>query len=785
MKDMVNTMERISLSTFGKSLSGCNDKERYIIVSKAIMEDIIPKWITSEKKFEGKKRAYYLSAEYLMGRSLTNNLINMKCKSEVESVLKDLGICYSCIEEQEEDAGLGNGGLGRLGACFLDSASTLNYPLTGYGIRYEFGLFKQLFKDGFQVEVGDDWLEYPDPWSIRKQSESVRVSFADGDVLAVPYDTPVIGYGQNTINTLRLWKSEPLEKFNFRAFDSQNYNLSVEEKNKAENITKVLYPNDAYKEGKELRLKQQYFFVSASLQDLIRKHKAKYDTLDNFAQFHAIQLNDTHPAVAIPEMMRILTEVEDMDWDKAWNIVTNVFAYTNHTLLAEALEQWFVGFYRALIPSVYRIVERIDYQLMEELKPEELLGCELDYFKIINHDHIKMAWLAIYGSKSVNGVSRLHSDILKYRELNNWYRLDPQKFNNKTNGITQRRWLLKANPELSSLITELLGSEDWITDLERLKDLERFVDDEGVLNRFLEIKHIKKEQLADFMLKKEGIKTDPSSIFDIQIKRLHEYKRQLLNAFHILDLYFRLKENPQLDITPRTFIFGAKSAPGYVRAKGIIKYINDIEQLVNSDPEVCEKIKVVFVENYNVSYAERLFPAADVSEQIPTAGKEASGTGNMKFMLNGAPTIGTYDGANIEIVKEAGAENNFIFGLRVEDIEKLGLNYNPRHEYETVVGLKRVVDTLVDGTFSDAGTGVYREIYDSLLNGTDWHRPDIFYVLKDFESYRDAQQDINDAFKDRMGWAKKCWMNLSNAGKFSSDRTIEQYAEEIWNIEKA
>ncbi len=784
MKNMVNTMERISLSTFGRNLMDCNNKEKYIVVSKAVMEDIIPKWINSEKKFEGKKRAYYFSAEYLMGRSLTNNLINMKCKSEVESILEDLGIDYNCIEEQEEDAGLGNGGLGRLGACFLDSASTLNYPLTGYGIRYEFGLFKQLFMDGFQVEVGDDWLKYPDPWSIRKQSECVRVSFADGDVLAIPYDTPIIGYGQNTINTLRLWKSEPLKKFNFKEFDDQNYDLSVKEKNDAENITKVLYPNDAYEEGKKLRLKQQYFFVSASLQDLIRKHKAKYDTLDNFAEFHAIQLNDTHPTVAISEMMRILTEVENIDWDRAWNIVTNVFAYTNHTLLAEALEQWFAGFYKTLLPSIYRIIEKIDFQLMEELRSKGFQENELDYYRIISHEHIKMAWLAIYGSKSVNGVSELHSNILKYRELNNWYRLNPQKFNNKTNGITQRRWLLKSNPELSNLITELLSSEDWITDLDELKNLERFVDDENVLNRFLEIKHIKKKQLANYILKKEGIEVNPNSIFDIQIKRLHEYKRQLLNAFHILDLYFRLKENPHLDIVPRTFIFGAKAAPGYVVAKGIIKYINDIERLINNDPEVSEKIKVVFVENYNVSYAERLFSAADVSEQIPTAGMEASGTGNMKFMLNGTPTIGTYDGANIEIVKEAGEQNNFIFGLRVEDIERIGPDYNPRHEYETVNGLKRVVDTLVDGTFSDAGTGVYREIYNSLLHGTDWRRPDVFYVLKDFESYRNAQQNVNDVFKDRMAWAKKCWMNLANAGKFSSDRAIEQYVTEIWGIEK-
>lgn len=785
MVNMNNVMERISLSTFGKCLTDCTSKEKYVVVSKAVMENIIPKWLESEKKFDGKRKAYYFSAEYLMGRALTNNLINMKYKSEVESTLEDLGIDYNCIEEQEEDAGLGNGGLGRLAACFLDSAATLDYPLMGYGIRYEFGLFKQLFKDGFQMEVGDDWLEYPDPWSIRKQAEAVKVSFADGDILAIPYDTPIIGYGQNTINTLRLWKSESFEKFNFREFNDQNYDLSVKKKNDAENITKVLYPNDAYEEGKKLRLKQQYFFVSASLQDLIRRHKAKYNTLDNFADVHAIQLNDTHPAVAIPEMMRLLTEVENMDWDKAWKMVTDVFAYTNHTLLAEALEQWFVGFYQTLLPGVYKIVERIDFQLMEELRAKGLGESELDCFRIINHDHIKMAWLAIYGSKSVNGVARLHSDLLKHKELNNWYKLSPEKFNNKTNGITQRRWLLKSNPELSSLITELLGSEDWITDLDQLKNLEKFAEDENILNRFLEVKQTKKQQLADYILEKEGIGIDPNSIFDIQIKRLHEYKRQLLNAFHVLDLYYRLKDNPNMAIVPRTFIFGAKAAPGYVRAKGIIKYINDIKQLVNNDPQVSDKIKVVFVENYNVSYAERLFPAADVSEQISTAGKEASGTGNMKFMLNGTPTLGTYDGANIEIVEEGGEENNFIFGLRVEDIEKIGPHYNARHEYETVPGLKRVVDTLVDGTFSDAGTGMYREIYDSLLNGTSWHRADVYYLMKDFDSYRNAHQKVNDVYKDRMAWAKKCWMNLANAGKFSSDRTIDQYAREIWDIEKA
>lgn len=779
---ILESMKRCSLSIFGKETENCTSKEKYIALSKAVMEDVIPKWIESERKFEGEKRAYYLSAEFLMGRALTNNLINMKYKSQVESILREIGVDYNTIEEAEEDAALGNGGLGRLAACFLDSAATLNYPLTGYGIRYEFGLFKQFFKDGFQMETGDDWLEYPDPWSIRKQSEAIKVSFADGDILAIPYDMPIIGYGENTINTLRLWQSESLEKLDFDEFNKGNYDLAVKKKNDAENISKVLYPNDSTEEGRKLRLKQQYFFVSASLQDLVMKHKKKYKTFDNFAELHAIQLNDTHPAVAIPELMRILTEEENLNWDIAWDIVTNVFAYTNHTLLAEALEQWYVGIYKELLPNIYRIIERIDAQLIEELNHRGVKETELDDYRIIINDHIKMAWLSIYGSKSINGVAKLHSDLLKDRELNHWYRIYPERFNNKTNGITQRRWLLQSNPELSDFITELLGDDNWITNLEELKKLEEFADDEDVLNRLMDIKQLKKNQLAEYILRKENIEIDPNSIFDIQIKRLHEYKRQLLNAFHILDLYFRIKENPEWIIVPRTFIFGAKAAPGYFRAKGVIKFINDIKRLINNDPMVSNKIKVVFVENYNVSYAEKLFPAADISEQISTAGKEASGTGNMKFMLNGAPTIGTLDGANVEIVQEAGEENNFIFGLKVEDIEAIDLQYNPIDEYNKVEGLKRVVDTLIDGTFDDNGTGMYQELYDSIMKGASWHRPDAYYIMKDFDSYRIAQQNVNDAFKDKISWARKCFLNLSNAGKFSSDRTIDEYAKEIWMV---
>ncbi len=783
--DIKNRMESYALIEFGKKYVECNIKEKYTALAKTIMEVLVPNWVASKENFRGKKQAYYLSAEFLMGRALSNNLINMRFKQEVEEILNEIGVDYNAIEEAEEDAGLGNGGLGRLAACFLDSGATLNYPLTGYGLRYEYGIFKQRFIDGFQVEEGDNWLEYGDAWSIRKRSEVVTVSFSDGDVLAVPYDTPIVGYGQKTINTLRLWKSEALETFNFEEFNNQNYDLSVKDKNDAENISKVLYPNDSNDEGKLLRLKQQYFFVSASLQDLVRKHKEQYASFNNFPELHAIQLNDTHPAVAIPEMMRILTDSEGLTWDEAWNIVIKTFAYTNHTLLAEALEQWSVKLYKNLLPKVYEIIVKIDAQLKKELLAKGISKDELPKYEIISNNNIKMAWLSIYGTYSTNGVAQLHTDLLINSELNHWYKIYPEKFNNKTNGITQRRWLLQSNPELAQYITSLLGSDEWITNLEELKGLAKYADDQGVLQNFLDIKELKKLQLAKYIKTHEGVEINPNSIFDIQIKRLHEYKRQLLKAFYILDLYNRLKADPTLDIVPRTFIFGAKAAPGYFRAKGIIKFINDISALVNNDTDVNGKIRVVFVQNYRVSYAEKLFPAADISEQISTAGKEASGTGNMKFMLNGAPTIGTYDGANVEIVEEAGEENNFIFGLRVEDIEANGDNYDPTKEYESVSGLKEVVDALVDGTFDDGGTGMYKELHDSLLKGAHWHKPDNYYILKDFASYRDAQNKVDIAYRDRLAWAKKCWLNISYAGKFSSDRTIEQYAKEIWHIEKA
>ncbi len=785
IKKVREIMESEALVHFGKTLKECNSNEKYFVLSKSIMAQIVPVWNETDKKFKKKKNAYYFSAEFLMGRALSNNITNLSYKEDILNLLEELGIDYNKIEESEEDAALGNGGLGRLAACFLDSAATLDYPLNGYGIRYEYGLFKQKIDDGFQIETADNWLEHDEPWSIKKRDESVIVSFADQDVVALPYDTPIIGYGGHTINTLRLWESEPLVSLDFDKFNQYQYDESVKQKNDAENISKVLYPNDMDVEGKKLRLRQQYFFVSASLQDLVRKYKKKHITINNFSNYHAIQLNDTHPAVAIPELMRILTIQEAIEWDKAWEIVTKTFSYTNHTILAEALEEWPVDIYKELLPNIYKIIEKINIKLKEELIHKGISSNDINEYEIISsYNNIRMAFMSIYGSHSVNGVARLHTDILKDTQLSNWYKIYPEKFNNKTNGITQRRWLLLSNPELANFITELLGSEDWITDLKQIKSLEKYKDDEDVLRRFLDIKHTKKKQLAEYIKIHEGVDIDPNSLFDIQIKRFHEYKRQTLNALHILDLYYRIKDYPNIERAPQTFIIGGKAATGYFRAKAIIKFINDIKNLIDSDPEVRDKIKVVFATNYRVSYGEKLFPAADLSEQISTAGKEASGTGNMKFMLNGAPTIGTYDGANIEIVEEAGEENNFIFGVRREDIKEIENTYDPVYYYENTPGLKRAMDTLIDGTFNDSGTGLYRDLYDSIIYGAHSSRPDAYFVMKDFESYRNAQDKANEAYKDELAWAKKCWLNIVNAGKFSSDRTIEDYVNEIWHIEK-
>ncbi len=769
---------------FNKSLDEANALEIYQGLSNVLLETISKDWLKTRKRYETEKQAFYFSAEFLMGRALGNNLINLGLDKEVKEVLEEIGFDLNSVEAAEEDAGLGNGGLGRLAACFMDSLVTLNLPGQGYGIKYKNGIFKQKIVDGFQVETPETWLKYGDVWTISRPSEEVVVEFGDGKVRAVPYDMPVIGYGTKNVNTLRLWEAKSINELNLKAFNDQKYDEALKEVNRAEDISRILYPNDSTNEGKKLRLKQQYFFTSASLQDIIRKFKNIHGTdFKKLPEFVSIQLNDTHPVIAIPELMRILCDVEGLLWKEAWAIVEKTFAYTNHTILSEALEKWWIGLYEEVVPRIFQITERIHFQFLDFLEkkyPKD--RARRERMSIIQGDLIHMAWLAIYGSFATNGVAALHTDILKHIELKEWYELFPERFLNKTNGITQRRWLLEANPELSKLITELIGDK-WITDFSQMKNLEKYATDKRVINRFLEIKSEKKKQLAQFIEETQGIKVNPESIFDIQIKRLHEYKRQLLNIFHILDLYYRLKKNPTMKIHPVTYIFGAKSAPGYMRAKGTIRLINEVAQIINNDVEIKDMIKVVFMENYNVSSAQFLFPAADISEQISTAGKEASGTGNMKFMINGALTFGTLDGANVEIVEEAGVENNYIFGLKVGEIEELKKKgYNPKTPYKEIEGLKRVVDSLIDGSLDDEGTGLYKELYDSLLKGASWHEPDQYFVLEDFEDFRKTQEKINKEFTDRETWGKKAWINISNGGKFSSDRTIDEYAKEIWKI---
>ncbi len=783
-KKFIQSVKDSTRMKYAKSFDSAFEYEKFNAVSMTLMEMLSEDWSNTKEAYGKKKQASYLSAEYLMGRALGNNLISLGLYSEVQEALDELGVSLNSVEEAEEDAGLGNGGLGRLAACFMDSAATEDLPLTGYGIRYDFGIFKQKFEEGRQVEQVDNWLKYGDPWSVRRIEDTVMVEFADETIQAVPYDTPIVGYGTNNVNTLRLWKAESVEAFDFKLFNDQSYSESVEKKNSAEDISRVLYPNDSEQAGKILRLKQQYFFVSASLQDMIKDFKKKSSDFNEFPEYYSIQLNDTHPAVAIPEMMRLLMDNEGLSWENAWSIVTRTFAYTNHTILAEALEQWWNGFYKEILPRIYEILVLIDEQFVEELEAKGYDAEQIESMRVISNDMIKMAWLSIYGCFAVNGVAYLHTELLKHEELNDWYKLYPSKFQNKTNGITQRRWMALANKELSAYVTELLGTDEWVNHLEKIKELEKFVDDEAVLDKFMAIKREKKVQLAEYIKEHEGIEVDPDSLFDIQVKRLHEYKRQLLNAFHILDLYNRIKADPSIDIVKRTFIFGAKAAPGYIRAKSVIKFINDIADLVNNDEDVAGRIKVVFVQNYRVSYGERIFSAADLSEQISTAGKEASGTGNMKFMLNGTPTIGTLDGANVEIVEEAGEENNFIFGMTVEDIAKIKDNYDPKVPYMTVPGLKKVVDALIDVTFDYTGDEDMQELYTSLLKGASWHQADNYFIFEDFEAYRNAQNDVDAAFRDKKAWARKCWMNMCNASKFSSDRTICEYAKDIWNIEK-
>lgn len=785
--ELKKQIEKYVKISFGKDITEANEFEIYRALGQAIIEEISEDWFETKKLYSQKKQAFYLSAEFLMGRALGNNLINLGLLNEVKEVLAEYGIDYNKVEDEEEDSALGNGGLGRLAACFLDSLATLNLPGQGYGIRYRNGIFNQTFKDGYQVEKPETWLKYGDVWSIERPADEVIVSFGDEDVRAVPYDMPIIGYGTKNINTLRLWEAHSIVDLDLGKFNQQDYLHATQEKTRAEDISRVLYPNDSTDEGKKLRLKQQYFFVSASLQDILRKFKKIHGRdFDKFAEFTAIQLNDTHPVIAIPELMRLLLDVEGVSWEKAWGIVEKTFSYTNHTILAEALEKWWVGLYEQVVPRVYQITQGINDQLkgfLAEKFPND--PARQGRMAVIQGNMIHMAWLAIYGSHTINGVAALHTEILKKKELKDWYEIYPEKFQNKTNGITQRRWLLQSNPQLAKLITELLG-DGWITDLSQLKRLEEYIDDEGILRRILEIKHDKKIELVNYLRETQGIEINPNSIFDMQIKRLHEYKRQLLNIFHVIGLYHKLKLNPSMEFNPVTYIYGAKAAPGYLMAKGIIRLINEVAQVVNRDPDVNGKLKIVFVENYRVSVAEKLFPAADISEQISTAGKEASGTGNMKFMLNGALTIGTLDGANVEIVEEAGIENNYIFGLKVNEIEEMRTKgYDPHVPYNNVQGLKRIVDSLIDGTFNDLGTGIYGNIHRSLMENAPWQQADQYFVLEDFEAYRKAQKTINKEYRDRIGWAKKQLMNIANGGKFSSDRTIKEYADEIWHIEPA
>ena len=783
---MSNIMEKLELtaqSMYCKKVDELTASELHLALGKAVMGEIAPNWAKSKAKHNSERRAYYMSAEFLMGRMMYNNLYCLGILDEVKKLLKKKGIDINVFEDID-DAALGNGGLGRLAACYLDSAATHEVPLDGYGIRYKYGLFKQLIKDGYQVEVADNWQRFEDPWCIRKEDETVTVAFKDQTVKAVPYDMAVIGCKTDNINTLRLWQAEAVNDFDFTAFNNTEYDLAVKEKNDAENISKVLYPNDNKYEGKVLRLKQQYFFCSASLQDIIRRYKAKHgNDFSFFAKENAIQLNDTHPVSCVPELVRLL-QIEGMTFDEAFEIARKTCSYTNHTVLGEALEKWPADLMNQVIPVIYDIIALIANKCQEELTAKGVSEDKKAKMRIIDGNVVHMARLATYAGTYVNGVAQLHTEILKRDLLKEWYEVYPERFLNKTNGITQRRWLGLCNPELSELITKKVGSDEWLTDLSKLSVLNKCLD-ARTINKFNDIKATKKKQLAEYIKKMDGYDINPDTIFDVQVKRLHEYKRQLLNAFSIMAIYFRIKEGKLPNWTPTTFIFGAKAAPGYARAKAIIKYITEIANLVNNDPDTKDKLQVYFISNYNVSYAEKIVVAADISEQTSTAGLEASGTGNMKFMLNGAVTLGTWDGANIEIAECAGEENEYIFGARVEDIEKLKAEgYNPRAIYEANPETKRVIDTLIDGTFDDDGAqgeGSFKELHDALLIGTSWQVADHYFLIYDLPLYVDAKIKANSDYADRKEFGKKCLLNVANAGKFSSDRSILEYAKEIWH----
>jgi starch phosphorylase len=744
-------------------------------LSKLVMDGIADTWYESRHMHERSRGAYYFSAEYLTGRMVYNNLYNLGLLDKVKAAFAQHGLDINMFEEIE-DCALGNGGLGRLAACFLDSAATHDLPLDGYGIRYKYGLFKQSWRDGYQHEAADDWQRFGDPWSRRRSTHEVLVKFADQTVRAVPYDMPIIGYHTDNIGTLRLWQSEAVEDFDFQMFNEQEYAEAVKEKNAVEDITRVLYPNDTTRAGKKLRLKQQYFLSSASLQDLMLRFKRENLPMEKFAAHNAIQLNDTHPTVSIPELIRLLTN-EGLTFEQSFDIAQKTFGYTNHTVMQEALEKWDADLFKELLPEIFDIIYRINAKLCGELMSR---GIDCSSYAIIQGNRIHMANLAVYVSHAVNGVAKIHSEILKNDVLKNWYELYPERFQNKTNGITQRRWLGLCNPELCGLIASKIGP-GFITDLDELKKLVPMISP-ALCKKFISVKKQKKQQLSAEILRREGIALDPSMVFDVQIKRLHEYKRQFMNALSILAIYDQLKRGRLKDLPPVAFIFGAKAAPGYDRAKAVIHWINMIADKVNNDPKMQDRLKVVFVRNYNCSWAKKIIPAADISEQISPAGTEASGTGNMKLMLNGAVTLGTFDGANVEIVEEAGRENNYIFGATVEELEKIKDSYDPVKIYNKNALLRRALDTLVDGTFPD-DDGRLKELHDAILKGASWHKPDHYYVMKDFGDYYETKlQAIRDAKADETAFARKCLMNVACSGKFSSDRTIRQYAKEIWKV---
>ena len=807
-KDVFKRDVRNNVKTlFRKEVEEATPQQLFQAVSYAVKEAIIDDWLATQKQYEkdDPKTVYYMSMEFLLGRALGNNLINMTAYKEVKEALEEMGIDLNVIEDQEPDPALGNGGLGRLAACFLDSLATLGYASYGCGIRYRYGMFKQKIRDGYQVEAPDNWLKDGNPFELRRPEYAKEVRFGGNirveydetgkthfvqenyeSVMAIPYDYPIVGYGNHIVNTLRIWDAEAIVDFQLDSFDRGDYHKAVEQENLAKNIVEVLYPNDNHIAGKELRLKQQYFFVSASIQAAITKFKKKHGDISKLPEKVTFQMNDTHPTVAVAELMRILLDEENLGWNEAWDITTKCCAYTNHTIMAEALEKWPIDLFSRLLPRIYQIIQEIDRRFVEQVRAQYPGNEEkVKKMAILMDGQVKMAHLAIVAGYSVNGVAKLHTEILKNQELKDFYQMMPEKFNNKTNGITQRRFLMHANPLLADWVTEKLGTKEWIKDLSKMSGLKEWLDDEEALKEFMTIKFKNKERLAAYIKEHNGVEVDPRSIFDVQVKRLHEYKRQLLNILHVMYLYNQIKEHPEMSFYPKTYIFGAKASAGYIRAKEIIKLINSVADVINNDRSINGKLKVVFIEDYRVSNAELIFAAADISEQISTASKEASGTGNMKFMMNGAPTLGTMDGANVEIVDEVGIDNAFIFGLSADEVINYEQNggYNPYDIYNNDPDIRRVVDQLVDGTYANGDKEMYRDLYNSLLNNQGGARADMYFILKDFRSYADAQARAMEAYKDTDKWAKMALKNTACCGKFSADRTIQEYVDDIWHLD--